>query len=141
MIRNVSDKVGGTYEERLESVGLTTLVERRERGDMIETFKTVNGFNKVDKDEWFKFRSSSNTRATRSTVVMSEGEQRDRDNVIFVENVRLESRKNFFTVRVANGWNRIPENVKNQKSINAFKNSYDNWRKSEKQKEQQQQQT
>ena len=108
---------------------------------MIETFKTVNGFNKVDKDEWFKFRSSSNTRATRSTVVMSEGEQRDRDNVIFVENVRLESRKNFFTVRVANGWNRIPENVKNQKSINAFKNSYDNWRKSEKQKEQQQQQT
>ena len=35
------DKKGGTYEERLESIGLTTLVERRERGDAIETFKTM----------------------------------------------------------------------------------------------------
>ena len=49
LIRNISDKRGETYEERLRNVGLTTLEERRERGDMIEAFRTINGFNKVDK--------------------------------------------------------------------------------------------
>ena len=33
-----------TYENRLESLGLTTLLERRARGDLIETFKILNGF-------------------------------------------------------------------------------------------------
>ena len=28
-------------------MGLTTLKERRKRGDMIETYKTMNGFNRV----------------------------------------------------------------------------------------------
>ena len=40
MVRMISDKRGNTYEERLKNIGLTTLTERRERGDAIETFKT-----------------------------------------------------------------------------------------------------
>ena len=67
LIRCISDKSGVTYEDRLASVGLTTLTERRERGDMIETFKTVYGFNKVDKSEWFDFRNASDTRGTQSS--------------------------------------------------------------------------
>ena len=43
--------------------GLTTLVERRERGDAIETFKTLNGFNKVQK-ETQKLQSKWTTRKT-----------------------------------------------------------------------------
>jgi hypothetical protein len=34
------------YKERLEALGLTTLLERRMRGDLIETFKILNGFSK-----------------------------------------------------------------------------------------------
>ena len=128
MIRNISDKRGETYEQRLRSVGLTTLEERRERGDMIEAFKTINGFNKVDRASWFDFRDSANTRATRSTVSVVGEEQQDRNDVLFMGNVRLESRKNFFTVRVIAKWNKIPDAVKGQRTINAFKNKYDEWK-------------
>ena len=41
VVRMISNKRGTTYEERLESVGLTTLTERRARGDMIEVFRTM----------------------------------------------------------------------------------------------------
>ena len=136
LVRNISDKVGDTYEERLESVGLTTLTERRERGDMIESFKVVNGFNNVNKNEWFEFRSAENTRATRSTVEVREGEQQDRKDVMFMGNVRLETRKHFFTVRVISKWNQIPDRVKSSKSVDAFKNGYDEWRRTEKNKQQ-----
>ena len=32
------------YCVRLDKLGLTTLIERRARGDLIETFKITNGF-------------------------------------------------------------------------------------------------
>ena len=32
MVKLISDKKGDSYEERLESLGLTSLEERRERG-------------------------------------------------------------------------------------------------------------
>ena len=32
-----------SYEERLRRTGLTTLEERRKRGDLIETFEMVQG--------------------------------------------------------------------------------------------------
>ena len=41
-IRNLS------YSERLSVLGLTTLEERRIRGDLIQLFKIKNGFNNVN---------------------------------------------------------------------------------------------
>ena len=41
--RRMSD-VSGTYEERLRQLELTTLEERRSRGDAIEVYKYLNGF-------------------------------------------------------------------------------------------------
>ena len=34
-----------SYRERLEKLGLTTLLERRMRGDLIKTFKIINGIS------------------------------------------------------------------------------------------------
>ena len=127
LVRLISDKRGETYKERLASIGLTTLTERRSRGDMIETFKTLNGFNRVEKENWFQFRSISSNRATRSTVSITDNEQRERSNVLYKETVRLDTRKNFFSVQVVAQWNQLPDQVKEQKSINAFKNKYDEW--------------
>ena len=131
LVRMISDKKGDTYEERLKNIGLTTLVERRKRGDAIKAFKTIRVLNNVNRDNYFKFRDSVNMRATRSTVSVTEDVQQQREDVLFMENVRLDTRKQFFTVRVISKWNEIPDNVKKQKSVNAFKNSYDEWKRSE----------
>ena len=37
-----------SYNERLSAVELTTLEERRFRGDLIETFKLIKGLEQVD---------------------------------------------------------------------------------------------
>ena len=46
-IRMMSDVKGKTYEQKLKDAGLMLLKERRIRGDMIETFKTIKRMNKV----------------------------------------------------------------------------------------------
>ena len=43
-----------TYEKRLEKLGLTSLEDRRIRGDMIETYKIMTGKNDVNRDILFK---------------------------------------------------------------------------------------
>ena len=75
LVRMIGGRNGESYEERLERIGLTTLSERRERGDIIETFRTLKGFNRVNKDDWFDFRQPENTRATRSTTMVENEEQ------------------------------------------------------------------
>ena len=42
------------YESRLLQCGLTTLETRRLRGDQIEVFKIVNGYEDVDKNLLFE---------------------------------------------------------------------------------------
>ena len=41
LVRLLLDVKGDSYEEKLRDAGLTTLAERRKRGDLIETFKTL----------------------------------------------------------------------------------------------------
>ena len=139
MVRMISDKRGNSYEDRLHSIGLTTLAERRERGDAIETYKTLKGVNNVDKYGWFSFRDA-NMRATRSTVSVGDDgqQQQQRADVLFMESVRLDSRKNFFTVRTVNKWNELPDEIKCARSVNSFKNGYDDWKKKQRQQQQQQ---
>ena len=45
---------------------------------------------------------------------------KERKNVLYIENVYLDARNIFFSVRVIIIWNRIPNKVKEQRSINAF---------------------
>ena len=42
------------YEERLKECGLTTLETRRLRGDQIEVFKIVNGYENIDSNIFFE---------------------------------------------------------------------------------------
>ena len=129
-MRILSDVRGTTYEERLKDAGLTTLKERRKRGDAIETFKTLKGINKVRKEEWFVVESD-NARPTRAnTVITEEGEMR-RENVLRTESARLEIRRNWYNVRAAKEWNKIPDSVKEKTTTNSFKSAYDKWVKTQ----------
>ena len=42
-----------TYEQRPRRLGITTLETRRLRGDFIEVFKIIKGFDKVDYLKFF----------------------------------------------------------------------------------------
>ena len=102
-------------ENRLNYTGLTTLRERRIRGDMIEVFKILKGFSKVKCGTWFKLSVNSRTRGHRYKLVKSRS--------------KLEVRKNFFSQRVVNEWNSLPSEVVEAESVNSFKNRYDKHRR------------
>ena len=53
-----------TYEERLRRLGLTTLQQRRLRGDLIETYKIVTGKEWIEMKNYFTFHAGKyNTRS------------------------------------------------------------------------------
>jgi len=102
------------YEKRLKYTGLTTLTDRRIRGDMIEVFKILKGFSKVKYSNWFKLAVNGRTRGHKYKLIKSRS--------------RLDIRKNFFSQRVINEWNNLPNEVVEAESINTFKNRYDKYK-------------
>ena len=100
-----------SYEDRLKFTGLSTLEARRKRGDMIEVFKILKGVNKLDSASWFELANNRRTRGHRLKLVKKRS--------------RLDIRKHFFSQRVVNDWNSLPEVMVEAESVNSFKNRYD----------------
>jgi ribonuclease P/MRP protein subunit RPP40 len=63
MILGYSEK---SYEERLKLCKLLTLEQRRHRGDMIEVFKLLNGFDDVKFNNFFELDSNTRIRGTQA---------------------------------------------------------------------------
>lgn len=135
LIRSLSNVRGSTYEEKLVDVGLTTLKERRTRGDLIEAFKTLNGINNVVKEDWFKIAETEASRpSTRSNTNIEGESEESRPYVLERERARTDLRNNSFRFRIQRLWNDLPDNVRKAKSTNAFKNAYDSWTQTNKQR-------
>ena len=94
-----------SYEERLERLGLTTLEERRIRGDLIETYKIVTGKENVNREKFFH-------------IIPPRGNPELRhDKKIFKKRCQTEVRKHFFTQRVIDNWNgRSKEVIESEKT-------------------------
>ena len=83
---------GLSYEAKLKETGLSSLLYRRERADMITVYRWINGKDKVDIGQFFDFYGESN-RTTRLA---------DYEKNIIPKRSRTEIRSNSFMVRVAN---------------------------------------
>ena len=61
-----------SYESRLLQCDLTRLENRRLRGDQIEVFKIVNGYEDVGRNTFFKLKEDSRTRGHKAALVKEQ---------------------------------------------------------------------
>ena len=61
-----------SYKSRLLECGLTTLETRRLRGNQIEVFKIVNGYEDIHKCMFFKVKEGSRTRGHKAALVKEQ---------------------------------------------------------------------
>ena len=85
----------GSYEDKLRVLGMTTLQRRRERGDMIQTWRILTGKDRVDPANWFILQGdlvrdgATSTRGHRGYQALLAGPQ-----------ANFEVRREFFSNRV-----------------------------------------
>ncbi len=108
-----------SYEERLRKLDLPTLVFRRLRGDVIQVYKYLHGEYKVDCKDMLPLKHSTRTRGHSLCLEKQRHEKGAAGSV----------RSHFFSQRVVNEWNQLPEDVVSAQTLNAFKSRLDkHWR-------------
>ena len=102
------------YNARLRKIGISNLEKRRTRGDLIQQFKFSRELERVD---WpFFVSTTTNTLSLRSHKQQINREISSNSN-----------RHHFFMNRVSKPWNRLPQEIVEARSLNAFKAKLDNW--------------
>ena len=99
------------YEMRLKECGLTTLETRRLRGDQIEVFKILNGYENIDRNILFTVKEERRTRRHGVTLAKKQ--------------CRLDIRKFSFSQRTVNEWSRLSADCVGASNVNVFKNKID----------------
>ena len=115
--RMISDMGNLSYEGKLKKLNVQSLESRRTRGDMIDTYKYLNGFYDIDPNRLFTFVRDRHNKDTRSYS----------HNCLVPEKTNLNIRKYFYTNRITSTWNSLPSDVKAATSVNNFKNLYDDY--------------
>ena len=108
-----------SYEGKLKELKLPSLQERRMRGDMIQVWKFLHdesyGGNKL-----FRMAEEQHVRHSRHT---------SKPLNIYRPDAKLEVRRNFFTVRCIDKWNRLPHKVQDAADLITLENDYDKFLK------------
>ena len=101
------------YEERLRYLGLFSLERRRRRGDLIEAYKIIKNIDDIESSQFFETSNTRNLRGHQYKMYKSY--------------VNKTCRKNFFSHRVINDWNRLPNEVVDASTLATFKNRLDQY--------------
>ena len=101
------------YEERLQYLKLPSLVYRRHRGDMLQVYKILHHEYDLSSEKFFKSPNDGRTRGHSYKV--------------FKERAESAIRRNFFSFRVTELWNELPEEVVVAPNIDTFKERLDNF--------------
>ena len=104
---------GLSYEERLRKLKLTTLKERFERGDFIETYKLLTRKLKIDPTQFFQENVQGRTRGHPLKLKVRRAKRVIRAKV--------------FSNRIVTTWNKLPPAVVSAASTNQFKNKLDKY--------------
>ena len=102
-----------SYVDRMKSLKIPSLEFRRLRGDLIEAYKICNNiYDPLTTSNLFVFNSYNRTRSNNCLKLTKCSTKRSQF-------------QHFFTNRIINLWNDLPEHVARAKSTNCFKNSID----------------
>lgn len=112
VVRQVGGLTGGTYEEKLLELGLSSLAQRRDDADLILVYKVLNGNCKVKREDWPQLDQSLDGPVTRAPA---DGRSLIRPRA------RLDIRENFYSVRIAGMWNALPSELRSARTVNQFK--------------------
>ena len=105
---------GMTYEDRLRTMEMPTLVYRRLRGDMIETYKYMHHLYSVDGTNLLPIHDSSSAMTTRGHSYKLKKRF-----------CHIQLRAKFFSMRVVDIWNSLPEDIVSAPSVESFKGKLD----------------
>ena len=100
------------YEDRLKDLNLIKLEDRRIRGDMILTYRLLNGEEGIDYRNFFTLSEVPYNLRGHSMKLVRTFEH-------------LNVRRNFFSIRIIEKWNSLTEHEVSAPSTSAFKSRYD----------------
>ena len=95
-----------TPDERNQYLKIPTHKERRDRGDLIETYKIIEN---------------------RNLFTIKPASRRKHSKTIETPKCKTNLRQHSFSVRVHKKWNELPEDVVNAATLNQFKTKLDDY--------------
>ena len=100
-----------SYHQRIQDLDLTSLVQRRLRGQLIELFKYQNEFATASARGLFDYDLNDRTRNNGAKLI--------------VKHFNTSVAQQFYPIKITTTWNSLPSESVSSRTVNSFKNSLD----------------